>query len=142
MTRERKFRAWSENHKRFGYFHLHPNSITFPSSEYFGNQAGSEAVIFNGIDDNWQEFTGLKDKNGKEIYVGDLLKVSVMTRSLESVHPDHHYEQNFVDEVKFQHGYFYCKYFLWEIAANAEIVGNIHKKSHGGFQEIELTTKK
>lgn len=90
------------------------------------------------IDGNWFDtkfetrgrFTGLRDKNGKEIYTGDLLKVSVIALSQESIHPDHRYQQDFIDEVKFESGHFYCKYFLWEIANNAEVIGNIHENQN------------
>jgi len=69
-NREIKFRIWNIKEK-----------------EYSKNFTLSEVDIANfnlqDIDDNYifQQFTGLFDKNGKEIYEGDILKVSFIKES-------------------------------------------------------------
>lgn len=62
MNREIKFRAWYTPEKRFVIFAL-----------FKGGWCLEEDSVNTGALELWQEFTGLHDRNGKEIYEGDIL---------------------------------------------------------------------
>lgn len=64
MNREIKFRVWSLDEKEW---------MKYPTQEDFISQKEDFNNIFDNENVVFQQFTGLKDKNGKEIYEGDII---------------------------------------------------------------------
>ena len=93
--REIKFRAWDKQ-----------NSNMIDGNNYQGSAWIADAleVLMHGGCDEWTEqlvlmqYTGLHDKNGKEIYEGDII------RECYTIFPDD--MEVFISEVLFQNGSF------------------------------------
>jgi uncharacterized phage protein (TIGR01671 family) len=68
--RDIKFRAWDKKHNRF----LGDDFLIGDDGKIFFVQFGNE--IYLAVQEQYiiEQFTGLSDKNGKEIYEGDIIE--------------------------------------------------------------------
>ncbi|OFR41652.1 hypothetical protein HMPREF2887_05705 [Streptococcus sp. HMSC071H03] len=125
-----KFRAWDKTHKKLGLI----------DADMLGGYFQS-VKIFDEDEDDWQEpenfilmqSTGLKDKNGKEIFEGDI----IATNSFACIVSFGKYDYFEDDGIKITGIGFYLEYLNVEPATyspfespfleNCEVLGNIHE---------------
>ena len=124
MTREIKFRAWDKNKKEM--FDVSP--VWFEENNWYYMDF---AKCMEELDCIIMQYTGLKDKNGKEIYDGDVVRTQIRN--------DKRYKNQFsemLSKVCFENGIFIIKDLsdkliqwneLYKEIYRLEIIGNIYQ---------------
>ena len=105
MSREIKFRVWDKTTNTM----FEDNKNTDITIEIFREMVdinGIPPIYENECDAVLMQYTGLKDKNGKEIYEGDVLK-QVKKSSREGCESSSYDKNNF--EVVFKYGSFWLQ---------------------------------
>ena len=127
QKREIKFRAWDKTENVMSY------SDVEMFDDMVGFRFGHFGINVDTVDDiELMQYTGLKDKNGQEIYEGDIVKMydpytkTIMTTEVIWDDPNCRFamKYTFVD-------------FDFLISDEIEVIGNVHENTELIKQEAE-----
>lgn len=108
MNREIKFRAYDKDYERMTYFddedYLYQCPFILRLEQVFkkdSNYDDYEDFEYKDVTDKLElmQYTGLKDKNGKEIYEGDIVKIHKHSY-------DYGFKEDEIGQIKFLDGAF------------------------------------
>ena len=128
MNREIKFRAfWNGNMHRVNTVSMDGLTINIDMTGIEGYTAHDSkwVDVLNEPKAMLMQYTGLKDKNGKEIYEGDVLHMQIKSTVNNN---------NIIVEIYFQNGVFWfkgkfysdCNWHFYN-ARDREVIGNIYE---------------
>ena len=144
MTRELKFRAWDNYSKSFvedDEYLIGLDGKFYKMDFYSGIENYEDGnLIFNELDNiTLSQFTGLKDKNGKEIFEGDLLQYDGYNFKL--INKEKIYQVRYDDNLAQYYAYnlenSFDTFLVVRAWKESKIIGNIYQNPEllGGENE-------
>ena len=109
-----KFRAWHPDEGNMYYFNCFKEITDWQADDFYRADNTDDACV------DFMQFTGLHDKNGKEIYEGDIVK-SFLVDTDEAGNEIYKY---YIIEVKYDE--VLCSYKIDKFM-NLEVIGNIYE---------------
>lgn len=120
-----KFRVWDKKRKIL-YYGINNFQFGFLDNQqvikYVDLPAEPNGVFLNTREFVIQQFTGLQDRNNKDIYVGDIVRIG-------------HNNKTFISQVTFEIGCFgvvnngVFKNLSYYFTPSIEVIGNIYEKA-------------
>jgi uncharacterized phage protein (TIGR01671 family) len=118
---EIKFKVWDNQSKHWVYFH-NDDDLTEPVLLTENNFVIEPYNNYHKADYVYCMFTGLQDKNGKDIYEGDVIKIELNNNAKYQVIWRNEFADFFLSNIKSSIGtYFHSD------GDCLEIIGNIHE---------------
>ncbi len=122
MSREIKFRGWSKKDNCFcGAFSIHYTGMISDMIDAKIDKDSGLAIS----DAHWNEndlilmqYTGLQDKNGKDIYEGDIVRSKILSGEIK------------INEIVFEYGAYRIGLQQLNIQKDIEIIGNIYENKN------------
>lgn len=130
--REYKFRAWETTGKRMVHFGIEwlvynsDDDGTIIDEEYNPVSGGRACVEYRDL--VIMQYTGLKDKNGKEIYEGDIIKDILTLNWFKVVFDNGRYKGEFIPHDSIAGGFDIDSMHKLDLNFY-EVAGNIHENS-------------
>ena len=128
--REYKFRVWDGKRKRFHYWGFNVNGI-----KSFTGVPTSNHINLADVEKLSEQYTGLKDKNGKEIYYGDRIsfvyEIPSYPRQYKHLSGTLVYNSDAIRaeidiDPEYEKNGYVCLWFDSTMMSNIKVIGNIH----------------
>ena len=121
MSREIKFRAWDKKQKKMLY------GVSIGTIKVWDENAPLISHEFSYSEDCvFEQYTGLKDKNGKEIYEGDIVLFFTEHFDKTTGGFDGEVEHNATVEW-FNNGFAFMDKVSYDPNIECEVIGNVHE---------------